>query len=141
MEAAWWMHRDVPKRRTSFWRHALRMRGFSLKKAFRVLAEFKSGTLKKKMIEIAVDSTQERMMATQLVPFIDDTDSELSQCILVFMATAFSISYSKMTELSMDLVDAKTQADVKQIFERYVTSIEEVLNRYRQEYTVLRNGR
>lgn len=109
-----------------FWTHALRMRGFSLKKAFRVLSEFKSGTLKKKMIERAVESTQERMFATQLVPFIDDTDSELSQTVLASMATAFSISYLKMTELSVDLVDAKTQEDVKQIFDRYVTSIEEL---------------
>lgn len=137
IETAWWMNRHVPESNSTFWFQALRMRGFSLKKAFRVLTEYMSGTRKMKKIETALEATRERMWATELAGNVDAIDSKLSQAVVASMATAFAISYVKMEALSLDLVNAKTEAEVHAIFERYVTAIEQLSPQEFARMTVL----
>ena len=66
------------------------------------------------------------MWGAQLVGSPGMIDDPVTQAVLASMATAFSISFSAMTELAFHLVDAKTQEEVDRIFSKYVTTIENV---------------
>ena len=122
METAFWMNRK--NKSEAFWRHALSMRRITFKKAYRIIAEHRSCTLKKAKIDKYFDSNWERMYATELAGDVHSIEDATSQAIVASMATAFSISFRTMYDMLPELTSAKTQGEVNAVLEKYVRAIE-----------------